>query len=85
MQPFSELKARGNSTLFEGEAAVVTVKKKRFKWGWKVCRGYCKKELQLRPEAGVAGKLKYFDTRKYFGIQSKCILQTIQLACNFAG
>jgi len=59
-----ELKACGNSTLIEGDAVVVTLKKKSFQWKWKVRCGICQKELQLRPDAGVEVKLKYFEQRK---------------------
>ncbi|KAL9966337.1 hypothetical protein ACROYT_G024391 [Oculina patagonica] len=57
----TELKARGNSTLFESEPVVVRLKKKSFKWAWKVRCGYCSKVLQLRPDAGVLAKINYLD------------------------
>ena len=74
----------GNSTLFEEEAAVVTVMKKRFRWGWKIRFGHCRNDLQLRPEAGIAAKLKYFDTRKYlFWPLQKQLVYTVLCGVNY--
>lgn len=73
------LKARGNSELIEGEATVVCLKKKSFKWRWKVRCGYCGNELQLRPDAGVDAKLDYLEKRKYYPV---ILLRTIFLISN---
>ena len=46
---------------------------KLVEWPWKICCGNCRRNVQLRYDADVKGRISYFDRRKYMLLSIKCV------------